>query len=78
MDHMKAFVSTVSIRVAIDKHKKQQSQGHTSGNELLSRMEINELDCECQLLLVISKICSRIARIKKKKKKRKEKKKQAK
>lgn len=33
---IKAFVSPVAIRVATDKHKKQQSQGHTSGNELVS------------------------------------------
>lgn len=33
---MQEFVSTVSIRVATDKHKKHQSQGHTSGNELVS------------------------------------------
>lgn len=38
MDLMKAFVSTFPIRVAIDKHKKQQSQGYASGNELLSEL----------------------------------------
>lgn len=57
---MKAFVSALPIRVATDKHKKKQSQGHTSGNKVVSWVKMNEVHYECQLLLVIAKVCSRI------------------